>query len=101
MIQWLQKKYKVKYEDIPPKKRLDLLRQQVLPFRKKYHKEDKEMEVSSESDSEIDEEEQRRIDEEMHKRQQKKKKYAYKCKCRSLWYSQRKKTFRTKSNSKN
>ena len=36
MIQWLQKKYKVKYEDIPPKKRLELLRQQVLPFRKKY-----------------------------------------------------------------
>ena len=73
MIQWLQKKYGVKYEDIPPKKRLEILRQQVLPYRKKYHKEDKEMEVSSESDSDIDEEEQKRIDEEMHKRQQKKK----------------------------
>ena len=100
MIQWLQKKYKVKYEDIPPKKRLELLRQQVLPFRKKYHKEDKEMEVSSESDSEIDEEDQKRINEEMHKRQQKKKN-AYKCKRRSIWYSQRKKTFLVKSNSKN
>ena len=33
----------------------------------------------------VDEEEQRRIDEEVRKRQQKKRN-AYKCKCRSIWY---------------
>ena len=73
MIQWLQKTYKIKPTEVLKKSQLDSLRQQVLDYRKKYNKEDKEMEVSSESDSEVDEEEQRRIDEEMRKRQQKKK----------------------------
>ena len=73
MIQWLQKKYNLDSNDISPKNELENLRKQVQDYRKKYHKEDKEMEVSSDSDSELDEEEQKRIDEEMRKRQQKKK----------------------------
>ena len=73
MINWLQKKYNLKQGDPNLKKELESLRQQVLEYRKKYNKEDREMEVSSESDSEVDEEEQKRIDEEMRKKQQKKK----------------------------
>ena len=73
MIQWLQKKYNLKQEDTSQKAELEKLREQVQEYRKKYSKEDKEMEVSSESDSEVDPEEQKRIDEEMRKRQMKKK----------------------------
>ena len=73
MIQYLQKTYNIKPTEILNKSQLDSLRQQVLEYRKKYNKEDREMEVSSESSSEVDEEEQKRIDEEMRKRQQKKK----------------------------
>ena len=73
MIEWLQKKYNLKTGDVVLKKELETLRQQVQEYRKKYNKEDKEMEVSSASDSVIDEEEQKRIDEEMKKRQNKKK----------------------------
>jgi cAMP-dependent protein kinase regulator len=73
MLQWLQKKYNLKQSDISQKGDLEKLREKVKEYRKKYNKEDKEMEVSSESDSEVDEEEQKRIDEEMRKRQQKKK----------------------------
>ena len=73
MIQWLQKSYNIKPSEVVQKAELESLRKQVLDYRKKYNKEDKEMEVSSESDSEVDEEEQKRIDEEMRKRQQKKK----------------------------
>ena len=73
MINWLQKKYNLKQGDPNLKKELESLRQQVLEYRKKYNKEDREMEVSSESDSEVDEEKQKRIEEEMRKKQQKKK----------------------------
>ncbi len=73
MIEWLQKTYNIKPAEILQKSQLDSLRQQVLDYRKKYNKEDREMEVSSESSSDVDEEEQKRIDEEMRKRQQKKK----------------------------
>ena len=73
MIQWLQKKYNLKQGDTSQKAELEKLREQVQEYRKKYSKEDKEMEVSSESDSEVDPEEQKRIDEEMRKRQMKKK----------------------------
>jgi cAMP-dependent protein kinase regulator len=73
MIQWLQKKYNLKQDDTSQKAELEKLRVQVQEYRKKYSKEDKEMEVSSESDSEVDPEEQKRIDEEMRKRQMKKK----------------------------
>ena len=73
MLQWLQQKYKLNQDNNSVKKELEKLREEVEEYRKKYNKEDKEMEVSSESDSEVDEEEQKRIDEEMKKRQQKKK----------------------------
>ena len=73
MIEWLQKTYNIKPAETLQKSQLDSLRQQVLDYRKKYNKEDREMEVSSESSSDVDEEEQKRIDEEMRKRQQKKK----------------------------
>ena len=76
MLQWLQKKYNLKQSDISQKGELETLREKVKEYRKKYHKEDKEMEVSSESDSEVDEEEQKRIDEEMRTKE---KRYAYKC----------------------
>ena len=69
MINWLQKKYNLKQGDPSLRKELENLRQQVQEYRKKFNKEDKEMEVSSESDSEVDEEEQKRIDEEMRKKQ--------------------------------
>ena len=73
MIQWLQQKYNLASSDLSLKAELESIRKQVQDYRKKYNKEDKEMEVSSESDSEVDEEEQKKIDEEMRKRQQKKK----------------------------
>ena len=73
MIQWIQKKYNIKPSETVQKSDLDKLRDQVLEYRKKYNKEDKEMEVSSESDSNVSPEEQKKIDEEMKKRQQKKK----------------------------
>ena len=73
MINWLQKTYKLKPGIESQKVELEKIRQQVDEYRKKYNKGDREMEVSSESDSEVDEEEQKRIDEEMRKRQQKKK----------------------------
>ena len=73
MIQWLKQKYNLASSDLSLKAELESIRKQVQEYRKKYNKEDKKMEVSSESDSEVDEEEQKKIDEEMRKRQQKKK----------------------------
>ena len=73
MIEWLQKEHNLKSGDVSLKKELEMLREQVKEYRKKYNKEDKEMEVSSGSESEVDEEEQKKIDEEMRKRQKKKK----------------------------
>ena len=58
MITWLQKKYNLNQGDTSQKLELETLRQQIQEYRKKY-KEDKEMEVSSESDEAIDEEEQK------------------------------------------
>ena len=75
MINWLQKNYHLKQESTSSQKlELEKLRQQVQEYRKKYNEGDKEMEVSSESDSEVDEEEQRRIDEEMKKKKKDNKK---------------------------
>ena len=72
MIHWIQDKYNVKLVgDGKERSEIEKLRKEVAVYRKKYGKIDKEMEVSSESDSEVDEEEQKRIDEEMKKRQQK------------------------------
>lgn len=52
---------------------LENLRKEVKKYRKKYQKEDKEMEISSESEDEITPEEQAKFDMEMKKKQQKKK----------------------------
>lgn len=73
MIEWLQKKYNLKPVNIPKNEKLEKLRAQVQEYRDKYHQEDKEMVVSSESEEEIDPEEQKRIDEEMNKLKLKKK----------------------------
>ena len=73
MLQFLHKKYDIKSGDNSEKEELEKLREEIKVYRQKYNKEDKEMEVSSESDSNISPEEQKKIDEEMKKRQQKKK----------------------------
>ena len=74
MIQWLQNYSGIKSsgENIEQTE-LENLRKEVKRYKKKYEKEDKEMEVSSESEDDISPEEQKRIDEETKKRQQKKK----------------------------
>ena len=72
MIKWLQKKYDISPNDNSGKQELEEMRKKVSELREKYQQ-DKEMEVSSDSDEDIDPEEQKRIDEEMKKRQQKKK----------------------------
>ena len=74
MIQWLQNYSGIKSsgENIEQTE-LENLRKEVKRYKKKYEQEDKEMEVSSESDEDITPEEQKRIDEEMKKRQIKKK----------------------------
>ena len=76
MIQWLQNYSGIKStgENIEQTE-LENLRNEVKRYKKKYEKEDKEMEISSESDEDISPEEQKKIDEEMQKRQQKKKCY--------------------------
>ena len=76
MIQWLQNYAGIKStgQNIEQAE-LESLRKEVKRYKKKYAKEDKEMEISSDESEEPDEEEQRRIDEEMKKRQQAKKKF--------------------------
>ena len=74
MIQFLHEKYDKKSGDDYKTMELKNLHERIKVYRQKYNKEDKEMEVSSESDSNISSEEQKKIDEEMKKRQQKKKK---------------------------
>lgn len=73
MIQWLQNYAGIKGtgQNIEHTE-LENLRKEMKRYKKKYAKEDKEMELSSQ-DEEVDEEEQARIDEEMKKKQQKKK----------------------------
>ncbi len=73
MLQFLHKKYDIKSGDTSEKMELEKLREEIKEYRLKYNKEDKEMEVSSESESNISPEEQKKIDEEMRKRQQKKR----------------------------
>ena len=74
MIQWLQNYSGIKSsgENIEQTE-LENLRKEVKRYKKKYEQEDKEMEVSSESEDDISPEEQEKIDEEMKKRQNKKK----------------------------
>ena len=76
MIQWLQNYAGIKStgQNIEQAE-LEALRKEVKHYKKKYAKEDKEMEISSDESEEPDEEEQRRIDEEMKRRQQAKKKF--------------------------
>ena len=76
MIQWLQNYSGIKSsgENIE-KAELENLRKEVKRYKKKYELEDKEMEVSSESEEDITPEEQKKIDEEMKKRQNKKKNF--------------------------
>ena len=73
MIKFLKEEYNIKQGETSKIQELENLRKQVEEYRKKYGGNDKEMEVSSESDSEVNEEEQKKIDEELKKRQQKKK----------------------------
>ena len=73
MLQFLHQKYDIKSNDISEKMELEKLREEIKVYRQKYNIEDKEMEVSSESESNISPEEQKKIDEEMKKRQQKKR----------------------------
>ena len=68
MIQWIQKAYNLKPSQSIQKAELESLRTEVQEYRKKYNKEDKEMEVSSESDSIVDEEEQKKFEEELKKK---------------------------------
>ena len=75
MIKYLQEKYNIKQSDTSKVEELNNLRNQVDEYRKKFEIKDKEMEVSSESDSDVDSEEQKKIDEELKKRQQKKKNF--------------------------
>ena len=74
MIRWLQNYSGIQSigENIEQTE-LENLRKEVKKYKKKYEQEDKEMEVSSESDDDISPEEQKKIDEEMKKRQTKKK----------------------------
>ena len=75
MINYLQTEHNIKPKVPSQVQELQNLRKQVEEYRKKYDKDDKEMEVSSESDYEVNAEEQKKIDEELKKRQQKKKNF--------------------------
>ena len=65
MIRWLQNYSGIQSigENIEQTE-LENLRKEVKKYKKKYEKEDKEMEVSSEDDDDISPEEQKKIDEE-------------------------------------
>ena len=93
MIRWLQNYSGIQSigENIEQTE-LENLRKEVKKYKKKYEKEDKEMEVSSEDDDDISPEEQKKIDEEMAKR---------KCQCGSIWYTQCQEALCSKSYSKN
>ena len=73
MLQWLHSHYDIKSGDTAEKIELENLRQEIKGYRQKYNDEDKEMEVSSQSEEEISPEEQRKIDEAIRQRQMKKK----------------------------
>ena len=69
MIQWLQNYCGIKStgENIEQTE-LANLRKEIKHYKKKYENEDKEMEISSESEDDISPEEQQRIDEELNKK---------------------------------
>ena len=74
MFDWLQKYtgHKIYGENIETSE-LENLKRQLNYYKKKYEKEDKEMEILSDKEEEISPEDQLKIDEDMKKRQQKKK----------------------------
>ncbi len=74
MFDWLQKYtgHKIYGENVDSSE-LDNLKKQLKYYKKKYEKEDKEMEILSDKEEEISPEDQLKIDEDMKKRQQKKK----------------------------
>ena len=51
MLQFLHQKYDIKSNDISEKMELEKLREEIKVYRQKYNIEDKEMEVSSETES--------------------------------------------------
>ena len=71
MIQWLQNYAGISPEVSQEKKELENLRQENYYYKKMYEKEDKEMEVSSDSEDDITPEEQKKIDQILTMRQQK------------------------------
>ena len=74
MMQWLQNYtgLKTNGENIEISE-LKNLKKQLKYYKKKYEKEDKEMEILSDKEEEISPEDQKKIDDDMKKRQQKKK----------------------------
>ena len=73
-MQWLQNYTGLKtYGENVETTELDSLKRQLKYYKKKYEKEDKEMEILSDKEEEISPEDQIKIDEDMKKRQQKKK----------------------------
>ena len=75
MMQWLQNYTGLKsYGENVETSELQNLKKQLKYYKKKYEKEDKEMEIPSDKEEEIAPEDQIKIDEEIKKRQQKKKK---------------------------
>ena len=74
MMQWLQNYTGLKsYGENVGTSELQNLKKQLKYYKKKYEKEDKEMEIPSDKEEEIAPEDQIKIDEEIKKRQQKKK----------------------------
>ena len=74
MMQWLQNYTGLKsYGENVETSELENLKKQLKYYKKKYEKEDKEMEIPSDKEEEIAPEDQIKIDEEIKKRQQKKK----------------------------
>ena len=74
MMQWLQNYTGLKtYGENIEISELKNLKKQLKYYKKKYEKEDKEIEILSDKEEEISPEDQKKIDEDMKKRQQKKK----------------------------
>ena len=74
MMQWLQNYTGLKsYGENIETSELENLKRQLKYYKKKYEKEEKEMEIPSDKEEEISPEDQSKIDEEIKKRQQKKK----------------------------
>lgn len=74
MFDWLQKYTGERiYGENVESSELENLKKQLKFYKKKYEKEDKEMEILSDKEEEISPEDQLKIDEDMKRRQQKKR----------------------------